>query len=239
MRAHITIMTTLSIVAIARAAAADEHLTEVSEVLLAEDGDDSIQYIELTNPGETFPEEYQLTVYDAAGDLVGIVPIDVPPGMTRYLVATPDAEEVFGVTADAPLTETLPAEGQVCFEALEEGETEVISCLDWGCSENLVVPMFANGHGRAPASGMSLQLQGSGAYHVASPTPDDDNVPGDATDASCVPDDDDDGNDDGNDDGDSSSDDGGGGCAAAGSRSGGLGALFLALAIAHLRRRRR
>jgi hypothetical protein len=232
MRVPITIMTSVSLLAIAVPVQADEHFTEVSELLLDDDGDGSIQYVELIDPeAEEFPEEYQLSIYDEVGDLVGTVPIDPPPGTTRYLVATAAAEEMFDVTADAPLTQALPSEGQVCFDALEDGETETVACLDWGCAEGLVTPMFANGHGRAPDSGMSLQLQDSGAYHVSHPTPDAPNVSGDASQASCTGDDD---------DGDQDDDDGGGGgCAAAGSRAGGGGLLLAGIGIALATRRRR
>src|SRR6186713_2918540 len=102
---------------------ADEHHMRINEVFLAgNNGDDASQFVELIDrAAEPFPEEYQLGIYDPAGDLLGTVPVDPPPGTIAFLVATAAAETMFDVTADAPLSMTMPDEGQVCFETLEEG----------------------------------------------------------------------------------------------------------------------
>ena len=111
-------MTIAAIALMTSRAAADEHRTRVSEIFLSDvlQGD-AAQFIELYDPKrEPFPEDtYHLGIYETAGALLDVVPVDPPPGTLRYLVATQAAERLFGMRADALLATVLPTEGQVCF----------------------------------------------------------------------------------------------------------------------------
>jgi hypothetical protein len=134
----------------------------ISEIFLATgSGDDATQFVELRDVfDEPFPEEiYNLGIYNPAGELLGTVPIDPPPGTVYYLVATSAAEAMFQVKADAALTKTLPPEGQVCFEVVEDGENEIISCLAYGCVDDQVEAEFANFTSMAPFDGQSASRQ--------------------------------------------------------------------------------
>ncbi|HEU5054867.1 MAG TPA: MYXO-CTERM sorting domain-containing protein [Kofleriaceae bacterium] len=156
------------------------HRMTPAEVLLSSGGDDAIQFVELSDPGEPFPDDaYVLAVYDVDGVLIDSVSFAVDAATTRFFVATAAADAEFGTTRDATLPVTLPAEGQVCFES-ETGTK--FACMAWGCINNVLTGSTAglSGRGAAPPDGQSLQRQGDGAYHVASPTPDASNAPGDA-----------------------------------------------------------
>lgn len=212
-------------------AAADEHHMRVSEVFLADlSQGDAVQFVELIDPvDEPFPADYQLGIYDPAGALVDTVPVDPPPGTTRYLVATSAAETAFGVAADAPLSATLPGAGQICFEAMEEGQTETIACLAYGCVDQVVDAEFANEISMAPLVGMSVQRQeGSDRFEMAEPTPGSANVAGVSGEPDCNPADDEQDDDDG-------------GCQVASTGSpGGLALVVLGLlAVRRTRRRTR
>jgi hypothetical protein len=150
------------------------HLMKVGEVLLSAGGDPGVQYVELQDPGEPFPDgTYDLEVFDADAQPVGTSVLGVPPGTTRYLVATAAAETEFGVTADAALTVALPEDGQACFSRTIG---TMIHCLAWGCVDTLVTASASTG--ASPPDGSSLQRQGGDVYHVATPTPDAANVAG-------------------------------------------------------------
>jgi MYXO-CTERM domain-containing protein len=195
-------MVTAATALITSRANADEHRTRVNEIFLSDvlEGD-AAQFVELYDPmREEFPEDtYHLGIYDTAGALLDVVPVDPPAGTLRYLVATRAAERLFGVRADAPLAAVLPTEGQVCFEVTEEGENEVISCLAYGCVETLIEAEFANETGMAPFAGKSIQRQIIDRnFEIADPTPDRANMAGISGEPDCAPppgdDDDDDDN---------------------------------------------
>jgi len=181
-------------------AGADEHATRISEIMLTDPIEgDAVQFVELFNAlEEPFPEDtYHLGIYDSAGALLDVVPVDPPPGTRRYLVATTAADRMFGVMSDARLTATLPSQGQVCFEVTEEGENEVISCLAYGCVDQLVEGEFANDTAMAPFEGQSVGRQSDDqTYEIADPTPNHTNMAGIAGQPDCAPPPDDDGNDD-------------------------------------------
>lgn len=143
-----------------------EHLMKVGEVLVSKDGDTAIQYIELEDVAEPFPNSYRLEVYDAAAAQIGMVALDVPQNVpVRLLVGTAAADAEFGTTRDADLPSTLPADGQACFV---NNANVKIYCMAWGCIDTLLI-----GAKRAPSppDGMSSQLQGNFTYQVATPTP--------------------------------------------------------------------
>ena len=191
-RVVFTIIASLGAVPAGRALA-DEHHMRVNELFLSDPiKGDSVQFVELTDSfGEEFPEDtYQLGIYDTAGELIATVPVDPPEGTTMYLVATEAAEKLFGVTAEARLSETLPPEGQICFEVVEDGETEHISCLAYGCVDNIIEGEFAQNVAMSPLDGQSLQRQqvkGPHPIRMAEPTPHRLNIDGVATQPECAP----------------------------------------------------
>ena len=77
---------------------AADHLMVVNEVLLSDDGDTDIQYVELADPvAESFPANpYTLGVYDDKGVSLGTVSLTVAPGTQRYLISTAQADSAFG-----------------------------------------------------------------------------------------------------------------------------------------------
>ncbi len=254
MTRRVLFMAAATVALMAAPASADEHRNRVAEIFLADAAQgDLVQFVELFDPmGEPFPEEdYHLGIYDTTGALLGTVPIDPPPGTFRYLVATPAAEATFGVQADAPLTMTLPTEGQVCFEVVEEGETERISCVGYGCLESVVEGEFATETGMAPFDGQSIQRRPvTRTFEMNEPTPNRANIEGTAGLPDCAPpppppdDDDDDGDqppdDQPPDDQPPIVDDDDGGCRVAGGDApAGLAALAGLGLIAAMRRRRR
>lgn len=88
-------------------------------------------YVELQmwSPGQEFVDGHVLRTYDASGKVTGTSTFtkDVANGASQstILLATPNAESEFGVTADLPLAGKLdPSGGAVCWEALD--------CVSWG-----------------------------------------------------------------------------------------------------------
>jgi MYXO-CTERM domain-containing protein len=156
---------------------AAEHLMRVDEVLISKNNDTSIQFVELDDPGlEPFPNNpYKLEIYNASGTRVGnAVTFTVAANTQRILVGTANADTAFGTTRDATLPATLPADGQACF--LNAGDVKIM-CLAWGCIQTQIV---ATNMVRAPSppNDQSVQRQTSGAYQLATPTPDADNIAG-------------------------------------------------------------
>ncbi|MGE0869893.1 MAG: hypothetical protein AB7P03_15110 [Kofleriaceae bacterium] len=205
-----------------------EHGMKVGEVLLSNNGSTTAQYVELQDPGESFPNDpYSLEVFDAAGGALGSQSFDVESGTTRMLYATTQAAIDFSLTPNATLTIALPASGQACFKQ----SSTLIHCLSWGTITSAVQGVYGTNTGEAPPDGMSLQRVGT-QYAVGAPTPGQPNAGPPMPDGPMNPDDPD---DDGEDDGD------GGGCAvrSPGSLLGGLIVVGLvALAVTGRRRRR-
>jgi hypothetical protein len=160
------------------------HLEKVNEVMLASaSGDSTVQFVELLDKGgaeEAFPPvfaPYKLVVYDGAGKELGEQTLN-PTGLrnaaaagTEYLIATPAAASAFGVSADEPLTVTLPLDtAQVCYR----GSPGNISCIAYG-SVTQPVPINSQGSGSAmgpvPPNGESDQRQGDDSVQAAPPTP--------------------------------------------------------------------
>ncbi len=170
-------------------ALANQHRIRVSEILLSTGGDDTAQFIELSEEFmEGFPNTYYLGVYDADGGSLGTVSLPDPDPLTpgTILISTAAADDALGTNGEAELNVALPAAGQVCFEVVPSTK---ISCASWGCI-NTRIPgtgMYPNAEAAAPPDGMSAQLQGDGSFELAAPTPDAANDAGDAA-AACATD---------------------------------------------------
>jgi hypothetical protein len=129
--AALTALTALAALAIwAAPAQATFHLMKIREVYPGSAAAPAAQYVELQmwSSGQNLVAEHLLRTYTAAGAQTKIfLPHDVAGGANQstVLIATPQAETQFGVTADAELPAGLePAGGAVCWEEID--------CVSWG-----------------------------------------------------------------------------------------------------------
>lgn len=149
---------------------AADHLMKVGEVMLANaGGSNTVQFIELEDPGETFPgPPYEVEIYGASGGTPLITYTTSIAGVTtRYMLATAQARIDFGFTTGTLLTQALPANGQACFK--RTAVTTKIHCFAWGTITGIIAGDTMN-NGVSPPNGMSVQRV-SGTYVVAAPTP--------------------------------------------------------------------
>jgi hypothetical protein len=107
------------------------HLMKVVEVFPGTATDPTAQYIMLQMyfPGQNFVAGHSVAVFDTNGMTLGTFtfPSDLANGadLATILIATPDAQTLFGVTADLMMTPVIPAAGgAVCYD--------VIDCVAWG-----------------------------------------------------------------------------------------------------------
>src|SRR5688572_14430923 len=152
-----TVVATLAICS--STAYAAEHLMHVGEVMISNNNDTNIRFIELADPGlEPFPNPpYKVVVYNASGNLVETVNLTVAASTQRMYIATAQADTMFAKTRDGTLTMALPVDGQACFE---NGGGAKIHCLAWGCVTTLVT--VGASRAPSPASGSSAQRQSNG-----------------------------------------------------------------------------
>ncbi len=158
-----------SILFASSSAFAADHLVKIGEVMISNQGSTTSQFIEMEDPGESFPSPpYSFEYYDAGGNSIGSTALTVPSGTTRLVAATPTAATQLGFTPQATLTVTLPANGQACFK---RGVNVRIYCLAWGTVTTTVLSTGGtNATGPTPPDGMSVQLV-SGSYALGAPTP--------------------------------------------------------------------
>ena len=148
---------------------------KVSEVLLANNGVATAQYIELENPTPgAFDGGYVLQVFGADGTTqAGFQNVIFGAATTRIVFSTANAKAAFGdLASSATLTITnlsiaLPAAGTACFK--KSGVFH--HCLSWG---TVTFPADAGAlaskdAGPAPADSMSLQRV-TGCAAVGAPT---------------------------------------------------------------------
>lgn len=118
--------------ATASPAAATFHEMSVREIYPGSIAEPTAEYVELQmwRSGQSFVGTHTLRTYDASGTATPhVLPSDVPNGANQstILIATPQAEAHFEVTADAPLPssdELNPAGGAACWEEID--------CVVWG-----------------------------------------------------------------------------------------------------------
>jgi hypothetical protein len=168
-RTLVYVVITMTLPAVARAS---EHMMVVNEVMRSASGDATAQLVELWDTGnEPFPAAaYSLDIFDADATKLGRV--NTPgimggSGPQYYVISTPAANAALGITGDAPLTVTLPRDGQACFIGANE---RLVHCVAWGCVRTKITP--ATPLGASPGDGASLQRTPNGAIlTVAAPTP--------------------------------------------------------------------
>lgn len=139
----------LGLFACALPASASQHLMKVVEVFPGTVAQPNAQYIvlQMYSSNQQFVAGFTLGIFDANDALVTsfTFPGNVPNGLdqAKILLATPEAETLFGVTADLAITPSLPlAGGAVCFGA---SPTFGFDCLSWGS--------FVDGVGGASGAG--------------------------------------------------------------------------------------
>src|SRR5262245_7214280 len=128
------IVTALAVAALP--ASASQHLMKIVEVFPGTVAQPNAQYIEMQmfEPNQNFVSGYSIGIFDAFDTLVSSFTFagNVPNGLgqSKILVATTQAEALFGVTADLHMNPDLPlAGGAVCFGA---APSYGFDCLSWG-----------------------------------------------------------------------------------------------------------
>ena len=108
------------------------HLVMVTEVFPGYASAPNAQYVELQMyaPGQNFVLGHSVQVFDATGGLVGTFTFaaNLPNGANQasLLIATTEAQALFGVAADLTMTPVIaPAGGKVCFTGSSD-------CVSWG-----------------------------------------------------------------------------------------------------------
>jgi Calx-beta domain len=123
---------------LAPSARANHHFMQITEVFMGTGGAGNAIFVELTtlNSGQQFVSGQKIVFYDAVGNGVESAtfttnPPDASEAGAHILVASPDAETLFGATADLEFDPTGISEagGKVCFESTTFG---VIDCVSWG-----------------------------------------------------------------------------------------------------------
>ncbi len=111
------------------------HLMKVVEVFPGYASNPNAQYVELQMyfPNQNFVTGHNLFVYDAAGALIGTFtfPGAVANGADQasILIATTQAQTLFGVTADLTMTPQINASGgKACFDPAPFA----LECVAWG-----------------------------------------------------------------------------------------------------------
>src|SRR5262245_3690677 len=119
----------LSVIALPSEAAF--HNMKVTQVFAGSVLAPNAQYIELQmwTAGQNFVSGHAVQIYNAADVMVGqaTFPANVPNGanQSRILIATAEAEALFGITADLTMMPSIIADGgKVCFEGID--------CVAWG-----------------------------------------------------------------------------------------------------------
>jgi uncharacterized protein (TIGR03382 family) len=121
----------LATLLVAKSAWAAFHIMQITEVFPGTTAQPNAQYIELQMyaANQNIVGGHTVTVFDAAGTMVMTYTFaaNVASGTNQstILIATSQAQALFGVTPDLVMTATIPAAGgKVCFENID--------CVAWG-----------------------------------------------------------------------------------------------------------
>ena len=112
------------------------HFMKVTEIFGGTAAQPTAQFIELQMfaANQRFLATHEVVVFDSAGIEAGsftfTAPVSNGDNQAYVLVATPEAEEVFGVTADLEMTASITASGgKACFRG---NDGTLIDCASWG-----------------------------------------------------------------------------------------------------------
>lgn len=123
-------------VAIAAPARALFHLMKITEVFAGTSEQPAAQFIEMQMhaANQRFLASHSVVVYDAQGEEAGSFtftgPVENGADQAYVLIATPEAEATFGVTADLAMDAVMIAGGgKVCFMS---SQGDAVDCASWG-----------------------------------------------------------------------------------------------------------
>jgi cysteine-rich repeat protein len=154
----------------ASSAQATFHLIKVVEVFPGTPAAPAAQYvvIQMYAAGQEFVGTHAITVFNGAGTLVGTFtfPGSVNNGsnQAKILIATPQAEAFFGVTADLTMNAALiSGGGEVCWAGS-------LDCVAWGAytgsSAGVGTPFNASGGGLLPGRAAIRRLDIAGSATI-------------------------------------------------------------------------
>lgn len=153
------------------------HLMRIVEVFPGAETASTAQYVMLQMyfPGQNFVSTHSLQVFDAAGTNLGSFTFasDVANGadLATILIATADAQTLFGISADLTMTPVMPLSGgAVCWD--------VVDCVAWGSFSGastlptmLSAPVFNAGSGLVLGMAIHRDLSAGGAVSAFVPAP--------------------------------------------------------------------
>lgn len=112
------------------------HLMKITEVFAGTSDDPAAQFVEMQMyaDNQRFLASHEVVVYDAAGEEAGSFTftnaVENGSNQAYVLLATPEAEEAFGVTADLAMDNVITAGGgKVCFMS---SQGSAVDCASWG-----------------------------------------------------------------------------------------------------------
>jgi len=178
------------LLALSLPAMATFHLMKVVEIFPGTAASPSAQYvvIQMYASGQNLVGGHALTVYNAAGSVVGTFTFagSVPNGanQAKILIATSQAESFFGLSADMVMSASvMSAGGKLCWAG-------TIDCVAWGAytgsSAGVGTPFNASG-GLTPGRAATRRLNISGSATVLDGTDDSDNSASDFAFATPAP----------------------------------------------------
>jgi hypothetical protein len=164
----LVVVTIAALAALApRSAHATFHLNKITQVFPGTTSSPAAQYIQLQSfaAGQNLVSGHAVQIFDVNGNLLSEVDFtaNVANGANQatILIATPSAQQLFGITADLTLTSTFPLRGgKICFDLTP------IDCIAWGNyvgDSTFVGSPFAPSTGllRGQAATRNLALSGS------------------------------------------------------------------------------
>ena len=112
------------------------HLMKITEVFAGTTDQPGAQFVEMQMyaSNQRFLTSHEVVIYDSAGAESGAftftAPVDNGADQAYVLLATPEAQELFGVEADLEIDAALASGGgQACFMSNQD---EVVDCASWG-----------------------------------------------------------------------------------------------------------
>ncbi len=152
-------------------ALASFHEMSIREVFAGSASEPDAQYVmlQMYSAGQNFVSSHSVTVYNRNNVSVGTYTFtsSVANGSNQatILVATPEAEASFGITADLEMTATLTGTGgKVCFDSID--------CVSWGDFTG-TVPEAGDPAPAIPAgSALTRSLKGNGTLEQSDDTDD-------------------------------------------------------------------
>lgn len=153
-RAVVGVAFLVSMVFAGRAEAAI-HLVKIVEVFPGSPAHPNAQYvvIQMYAGGQTISSGSNVRIFNAAGTQLSMTPFTTNAvngaNQDRYLVATAEAQALFGITADLTIPATIPkAGGRICFETYD--------CVGWGSYAPVAGDQVTSPWNGAPAEGLVL-----------------------------------------------------------------------------------